>query len=120
MKNLPVLQPQTFNTNQPPCSTCGACCKFYSQPTSSVPVGSDETVNPSLTEKWDNWFSNFPLVMKKINGNCIAFEGEVGKTATCTINSNKPRCCSDFPIGGDRCNTARMLYGLPILEFKDF
>ena len=65
----------------------------------------------ALTEKVGAHFSCMAGT-NRANPHCIALEGEVGKSVTCTIYGQRPPPCREVQPGDERCLTARSRHGL--------
>jgi Fe-S-cluster containining protein len=102
------------NTN--PCLDCGACCasfrvSFYWAEADAHPCG---TVPQQLTAP----VSLFLAAMKGTVQEplrCAALEGEIGKSARCSIYPLRSSTCREFDVDDPRCNQARQRHGLPAL-----
>jgi uncharacterized protein len=111
-----------------PCLTCGACCarfrvSFYWGETDAARGGKVPFI---LTEQ----ITRYRLCMQGTNQKsprCVALKGVIGKHVTCTIYTTRPSTCREFGlrVEGDsicvtrveleRCNQARVSWGLPLL-----
>ena len=78
-----------------------------------------------LTEK----LTPFLVVMKGMNQpnpRCIALQGEIGSQVQCTIYESRSSVCREFHYSwangerNERCDQARMAWGLPPLEPPSF
>jgi hypothetical protein len=82
-----------------PCTACGVCCShfrvsFYAgemdtQPGGFVPADLVSQVNPVMA------------CMKGTeagNGRCIAYVGEIGANGRCSIYTNRPSPCREYPV----------------------
>lgn len=96
-RELPILQPAPKD-----CRSCGACCEHFTE------------INVLSDDENLEWLKTWNLVepcasggyqMKQIDGRCIAFTGEVGKEAACSIYAHRPEGCEVFEAGGQRCRT---------------
>lgn len=103
-----------------PCLNCGACCNYFriSFYHGECEGGFGGFVPQQLTNKLNEQFA----VMKgsECGGRCIALEGEVGKNISCSIYSNRPTPCREFPVFIDGkinplCNKARLKNNLKLL-----
>lgn len=114
-----------------PCRTCGACCayfrvSFYWGETDKAPGG---YVPSELTAPLPPFYH----LMRGTDRNpprCIALEGEVGHSVRCRIYERRPSPCRDFGVQWrngrveitpemlERCNQARMAWGLPPLSVE--
>ncbi|MFO6297792.1 YkgJ family cysteine cluster protein [Rahnella selenatireducens] len=105
-----------------PCMTCGACCAYFR--VSFYWAESEEAgglVPQALTEQ----VTPFLSCMKGTNSKtprCVALEGEVGQSVSCSVYLNRPTPCREFDQSGlngvanQACDRARARYGLPPLE----
>lgn len=90
----------------PKCQDCGACCDFYSE---VFVHHRDENIDWLIGQ---NLVEPYPLggyLMRQRDDCCIAFEGEIGVTARCTIYEHRPETCQDFEAGGERCRNVRFI-----------
>lgn len=99
------------------CQACGACCaafrvSFYwtetdAHPEGTVPAGLTTPVTPHL------------VAMRGTdtkNPHCVALDGEVGKSVSCSIYPLRASTCHDCEVGSEKCNRARQRHGLPAIE----
>ncbi|MBU9831112.1 MULTISPECIES: YkgJ family cysteine cluster protein [Rahnella] len=105
-----------------PCMTCGACCAYFR--VSFYWAESEEAggrVPQALTEQVTPFLSCMQGTGSK-SPRCIALEGEVGQSVSCSIYLNRPSPCREFDQSGlndvsnSACDRARAHYGLPPLE----
>jgi Fe-S-cluster containining protein len=112
--------------NAHPCLTCGACCAHFSAlfhwsetlPESyHVPVEMTVPASPHLD------------AMKGTNEavpRCVALEGAVGESVSCSVYERRPHCCRVFKpsyedgVRNVRCEQARLAKGMPALKPGDF
>jgi len=115
--------PKMSETNNP-CMTCGACCAYFRVSfywAESQVAGGD--VPQALTEQVTPFLSCMQGTNSK-SPRCIALEGEVGQSVSCSIYLNRPSPCREFDqsgldgVGNSACDRARAHYGLPALEMK--
>lgn len=104
------------------CMTCGACCAYFR--VSFYWAESEEAggvVPQALTEQ----VTPFLSCMKGTNSKtprCVALEGEVGQSVSCSVYLNRPTTCHEFDqsglngIASPACDRARAHYGLPALD----
>ncbi len=121
--------------NSNACVSCGLCCVYYPtiNPTNWAWVMTDEEQVPKKLYQIDRNPSNrehynkqgFKAVMKtkkdsdwKDFRRCVALEGEVRTKVSCKVYENRPRVCSDYEVGSERCNKIREWGGLEPLETK--
>ncbi|EKN5089650.1 YkgJ family cysteine cluster protein [Yersinia enterocolitica] len=104
-----------------PCVSCGACCAYFrvSFYWSEAKDGGG-TVPSAMTEQ----VTPFISCMSGTNGKssrCIALQGEVGQSVSCSIYNDRPPPCHEFEQSGEAgihnpyCDRARAHYGLPPL-----
>ena len=104
-----------------PCISCGACCAYFrvsfywaesAEAGGKVPQALTEQVTPFLS------------CMQGTNARaprCVALEGEIGKSVSCSIYLDRPGTCREFDPSGldgvsnEACDRARAHYGLPPL-----
>jgi hypothetical protein len=92
------------------CGPCGACCRegFH-----LVPVEADEPLvrlRPDLLVRDQEGFH-----VPRPGGRCRALIGDGKTEATphrCSVYTDRPQACRDFPVGGDHCLAARRRVGL--------
>ncbi len=75
------------------CQKCGACCAgqvVILLPTDTVPI-----------HMRDGRF------MKQMNGRCVALDGRVGVSVSCSIYESRPEECSVLPAGCWACVAIR-------------
>lgn len=110
-----------------PCLGCGACCAFFraSFYWAEAEDGTPGGVPVELTE-------NLNSVMRIMKGTgvhpprCIALHGEIGSDVFCTVHSVRPTVCREFPasyidgVRNERCDQARLAYGLRPLTPEDY
>ena len=104
------------------CLACGACCAAFRVDFHRADLATVESpgVPPEMA---------LPLTASlfRMRGTdeapprCVALEGEVGKSVSCTIYERRPGPCRDFApyaplgIGDDACDRARRRHSLPPL-----
>lgn len=109
-----------------PCLTCGACCAYFraSFYWAEAEPATGGTVPPETTEKLNDFF----VVMKgtdQKNPRCIALEGTIGGCVSCAIYEKRASVCREFEFSWqngkphDRCDKARIAWGLPPLLQPD-
>jgi Fe-S-cluster containining protein len=77
------------------CKTCGNCCK------NTVPLASEKDIRRWKRENRKDILENLEshylwFRMKKLNGACVFYDGEM-----CTIHDTKPESCKSFPHSED-------------------
>ncbi|TPG62505.1 YkgJ family cysteine cluster protein [Ewingella americana] len=107
-----------------PCISCGACCAYFR--VSFYWAESDDAggvVPQSLTEQVTPFLSCMQGTNNKAP-RCIALEGEIGQSVSCSIYLNRPTPCHEFDQSGlngvsnEACDRARAQYGLLPLDLK--
>lgn len=97
----------------PECTTCGACCHAWH----CVSVLPAETVQPDLVWEITKTEGDEEIVVDRYmrrDGEtllCVAYKGNVGESAYCTIYEDRPTVCRIFEAGSDRCHALRRAYG---------
>lgn len=96
----------------PDCQTCGACCI-------AVPwVDVKETDATPAESYWDITIrgqNGEVIVTRQLRrdpetGNCLALQGELGKSVECGIYEKRPDDCRMFDAGSDKCHALRRAY----------
>jgi Fe-S-cluster containining protein len=93
------------------CASCGACCLEAGY----VAVSATDATPRALTRSpkglglSDKTLSRLgPRCMKRhLGGRCVALEGVVGKSVSCSIYSARPNVCRQFEAGSEGCLSAR-------------
>ena len=107
-----------------PCVSCGACCAYFR--VSFYWAESEEAggvVPQALTEQVTPFLSCMQGTNSK-SPRCVALEGEIGQSVSCSIYLNRPTPCREFDqsglngVGNESCDRARAKYGLPPLEME--
>lgn len=112
--------------NPNPCLSCGACCTCHrvvfhwreadDATPDGVPVAMTRDINSTLR----------CMDGTQAGGRCNALLGTIGEAVGCSIHTNRPSVCRDFPaawVDGDaneRCDRARARFGLPPLTPEDW
>lgn len=99
------------------CQQCGACCaafrvSFYWTETTAHPDG---TVPGELTTP----VTPHLVAMRGTDvlpSRCIALDGEVGQSVSCSIYPLRSSTCHDCEAGSEKCNRARQQHSLPAIE----
>ena len=96
------------------CQQCGACCasfrvSFYWTETDAhaegtVPAGLTTPITPHLVAMRGTGTKQ---------PRCIALDGTVGESVSCTIYPLRSTSCHDCEAGSEKCNRARLKHGLP-------
>jgi uncharacterized protein len=109
-----------------PCRTCGACCATFRV---SFPNAELDTAWGVVPEPLTEPISPARSAMRGTNQQvprCVALEGAVGISSTCTIHTVRPAPCRAFAASWedgtahDRCDHARARHGLPALTPDDW
>ena len=129
-----------------PCLGCGACCARYrvsfhwlETTLNSEAPAADEAPSDLARDGVDPSTLDLPpavpveltepvgphrMAMKGADTcppRCVALQGQVGQTATCSIHAVRPSPCRDFERSwahgepNDRCDASRLAFGLPPL-----
>jgi Fe-S-cluster containining protein len=110
----------TLGAASHPCRTCGACCASF-----RVSFYWGEQVPEALTQR----LTPLMVAMRGTNQpapRCVALDGAIGGTSTCTIYGERPSPCRDFGASlefgepNERCDAARLRHGLPALTAADW
>jgi Fe-S-cluster containining protein len=112
------MSEEAFN----PCISCGACCSkfrvsFYwgeadDAPGGYVPTHLTEKVTPFLRAM----AGTHPIPLR-----CVALQGEIGQSVSCSIYSHRPNPCREFSVWledgrpNPACTKVRAKIGLPEL-----
>ncbi|MCC3701479.1 YkgJ family cysteine cluster protein [Rouxiella badensis] len=105
-----------------PCVSCGACCAYFR--VSFYWAESEEAggvVPQALTEQVTPFLSCMQGTNVPKSPRCVALDGEIGKSVSCSIYLNRPTPCREFDQSGlndvanEACDRARARYGLPPL-----
>ena len=102
------------------CQACGACCaafrvSFYWTETDAHPDG---TVPADLTTP----ITPHLVAMRGTNTKpvrCIALNGEIGQSVSCTIYPLRSSSCHDCEAGSEKCNRARAYHGLSSIDIPE-
>lgn len=105
-----------------PCLTCGACCNFFriSFYQGEVLAGYPPE---SLVEPVGSRYACMKGTLQ--GGRCVALEGTVGHSISCSIYSDRPNCCREYEVWDEngvinpRCNKARAKHNLNELPNKN-
>lgn len=98
------------------CLSCGACCAFY-----RVSFYWAEIVERAIPEKLIEQLTPHHACLTGTNNpnpRCVALEGEVGKCVKCTAYEQRPSPCHELSVGDEKCNKARLKYGLPPIKIN--
>ncbi len=105
-----------------PCISCGACCAYFRVSfywAESAEAGG--VVPQALTEQVTPFLSCMQGTNSK-SPRCVALEGEIGQSVSCSIYLNRPTPCHEFDQSGlngvsnEACDRARAQYGLPPVD----
>ncbi len=89
------------------CDACGACCR---EGYHLAPVGAREAAARRHLELLTR--DAFGLHLPRPGGRCVALEGGGEAPFRCRIYADRPRACSELPVGGAACLEARRRVGL--------
>ncbi len=109
-----------------PCLSCGACCAHYrvslhwseAEPSlgGRVPIELTETFGQHQRSMRGTWAKQ---------PHCIALQGTVGESVSCSIYDARPGACRDLRMSWEngapnpQCDNARIAYGLAPLTRED-
>ena len=101
------------------CQTCGLCC-CHPLTKADGPVADDRLLSYSgtheVTYRWwhgyEETFTETGYWMRMRDGHCIALEGELGKSVSCSIYADRPSACRQFEAGSESCLHLREKAGL--------
>ena len=99
-----------------PCQSCGACCAFFR--VSFYWREAEAQENPGavpvcLTQDYTDNLRTMRGTTDKHRCRCVALEGTVGKSVSCSVYSRRPSPCRDFTASFEndvhmpRCDEAR-------------
>ena len=97
------------------CTACGACCAAYRVDFSTQELQSEGGEVP------DGLATPLAVSMCRLRGTdhspprCAALSGVIGERVRCGIYEWRPGPCRELEAGGEACNRARAVYGLPRL-----
>ncbi|CFR08482.1 ferredoxin [Yersinia frederiksenii] len=105
-----------------PCVNCGACCAYFrvSFYWAEAAQEGGGTVPNAMTEQVTPFISCMSGTNSK-SPRCMALQGEVGQSVSCSIYGDRPPPCHEFTPSGEagvrnlHCDRARAHYGLPPL-----
>ncbi|OVZ95703.1 YkgJ family cysteine cluster protein [Yersinia frederiksenii] len=108
-----------------PCVNCGACCAYFrvSFYWAEAKEGGG-TVPNAMTEQVTPFISCMSGTNSK-SPRCIALQGDVGQSVSCSIYGDRPPPCHEFERSGEAgepnpyCDRARAHYGLPPLPIDN-
>lgn len=104
------------------CQKCGVCCLVYNQRPFGIGTGYSEV---GIPKRWvqvgphqdcnngqNRYLRIVPNQDKVFNGHqhfnrCIALQGKARQNVSCSIYSNRPKCCSNFDPGSLACIASR-------------
>jgi Fe-S-cluster containining protein len=96
-----------------PCQECGACCAAF-----RVSFYWAEADQRGIAREFTEQLTPFYACMAGTNASaprCHGLRGEVGVHTACGIYEQRPSPCREVQPGGDKCNRARALHGLPAI-----
>ena len=89
------------------CISCGACCAYSASWPAFIGDGDGAGIPDDLID-----FENSSM---QCNGDrCSALEGEIGRSAGCSVYAHRPLVCREFQAGSDDCIMVRRSFGLPL------
>lgn len=92
------------------CISCGACCAAY-----RVTFYWSEAMELGLGETYSEKFNSWRLCMSGTRREpirCRALQGVVGREVLCVVYPRRPSPCREIQPGDEKCNKARIRYGL--------
>jgi Fe-S-cluster containining protein len=104
------------------CQSCGACCVQLG------PYDGNSYVYLDKEEAGQMRALGLPIVEAAMGGGClaavpkegaggrpacVAFAGGLGGPCGCSVYEDRPSVCREFEVGGQLCQEARELAGLP-------
>ncbi|MDR1936317.1 MAG: YkgJ family cysteine cluster protein [Candidatus Accumulibacter sp.] len=105
------------------CLGCGACCAAF-----RVDFHREDLAAPGKDGVPERMAVRLTPTLYRLRGTddapprCVGLEGEIGRSARCSIYRQRPGPCRDFApyaplgMGEDACDRARRRHGLPPLE----
>jgi Fe-S-cluster containining protein len=114
-----------------PCQSCGACCaffrvSFYWREAEEAAEGRIAPVPQELTDNGTPMFRVMKGTSDKHHVRCVALEGKVGSSVSCSIYTLRPTPCREFSASFEegehepRCDQARMKYNMRPLTRRDW
>jgi len=106
-----------------PCISCGACCAYFRA--SFYWAESDLAMPAGVPHELTDHLQTHYLVMKGTDNptpRCVALQGVIGNLVYCAIYERRSSVCRNFPPSwendevNERCDKARIKWGLPPLE----
>lgn len=107
------------------CLSCGACCSYYAYTELCLPVED----GPLMGDDKYTIYNHQDLMVRKVDTNeppepysvdywlrtkqedgwkkCIALEGHVGVSVSCSVYDKRPSVCSNFEPGSPACIKTR-------------
>lgn len=92
------------------CLSCGACCAAY-----RVSFYWSEAKELGLADEMTEKVNNWRVCMAGTNHRsplCRGLQGIVGRQVFCLVYEKRPSPCRELQPGDDKCNRARVRYGL--------
>jgi Fe-S-cluster containining protein len=100
-------------TEESPCTTCGACCASF-----RVSFYFAEAIANHLPETAVERINDRYSCMAGTNSEaprCMALKGEVGESTVCSVYAQRPSPCREVQPGDSQCLIARAKHGLPAI-----
>lgn len=109
-----------------PCLSCGACCAFFRVSFHWTETATESHGVPIALTKQISQYVNAMNGTDQAKPSCVALEGIIGKSTSCSIYENRPDCCRQFQASfedgskNDKCDEARASKGLKMLQISDW
>ena len=92
------------------CQQCGACCAYFR--VSFYWAEADERGWPAADVRKVNDVIACLAGTDQPQPRCLALQGNVGETVSCTRYAQRPSPCRELQPGDEKCNRARAAHGL--------
>lgn len=105
--------PSAYNA----CIECGACCTTY-----RVSFYWYETEANGLPPEMTRQLTPFRSCMAGTEANpvrCVALQGTVGQSVSCSVYAQRPTPCREVEAGDDQCAKARLRHGMLPLQVAE-
>ncbi|NHB56867.1 YkgJ family cysteine cluster protein [Acinetobacter sp. 194] len=100
---------------QDACLSCGACCAFFR-------VSFYWAEGEPMPQDWIEPLTPVYSCMKGTNQaqpRCIALQGEIGKSVSCSIYQHRSSSCKEVHAGDEQCEKARAAHKLiPLIDVE--
>lgn len=106
------------------CQKCGACCLAVAwggktQPFAEVDLDEVKALEKALPGATvdvcrSGWAFEEPAVAMQVkpNGRCVALQGNVGRSVSCSVYGVRPAGCREFEPGSEKCLEIRRERGI--------